>query len=109
MKALLKPLFVVALALMLVAQALSALAQQGLEQEHLRPPQRAQTTNPTPEPAPPPQASHNAFYYRPGDLKGAPYDTIEECTNARQQAGDVLSLIHISEPTRLGMISYAVF
>jgi recombination DNA repair RAD52 pathway protein len=25
----------------------------------------------------------------PGDLKGVTYDTIEECTTARQQAGDV--------------------
>jgi len=28
---------------------------------------------------------------------------------ARMPAGPMLSLIHISEPTRLGMISYAVF
>ena len=28
---------------------------------------------------------------------------------AKREAGVMLSLIHISEPTRLGMISYAVF
>lgn len=35
------------------------------------------------------ESKHHAFYYRPGDLKGVPYDTLEECTNARQQAGNV--------------------
>ena len=40
-------------------------------------------------PSPPPDVSHHAFYYRPGDLKGVPYDTIEECTKASQQAGNV--------------------
>jgi hypothetical protein len=38
---------------------------------------------------PPPQQPQRAFYYRPGDLKGVPYDTIEDCTKAMQQAGDV--------------------
>ena len=38
---------------------------------------------------PPPEEAQHAFYYRPGDLKGVPYDTIEECTQARQQAGEV--------------------
>jgi hypothetical protein len=40
-------------------------------------------------PPPPPEEPHQTFYYRPGDLKGIPYDTIEECTKARQLAGDV--------------------
>ena len=40
-------------------------------------------------PQPPPAKPHQAFYYHPGDLKGVTYDTIEECTTARQQAGDV--------------------
>ena len=35
------------------------------------------------------ESKHYAFYYHPGDLKGIPYDTIEGCTNARQQAGNV--------------------
>ena len=35
------------------------------------------------------ESKHHAFYYHPGDLIGVPYDTIEECTNARQQAGSV--------------------
>jgi len=39
-------------------------------------------------PPPPPQPKH-AFYYHPGDIKGVPYDTIVECTKAREQAGDV--------------------
>jgi hypothetical protein len=37
----------------------------------------------------PPQKPKRAFYYSPGDLKGVPYDTIEECTKVIQQAGDV--------------------
>src|SRR5262249_50337386 len=41
-----------------------------------------------PPPPPPPQPKH-AFYYHPGDIKGVPYDTIEECTKARERAGDV--------------------
>jgi hypothetical protein len=57
MKPMLKPLFVVALALTQVAPPLSALAQQGLEQQHLLPPQRAQSLNPTPEQTPPPPPS----------------------------------------------------
>ena len=36
-----------------------------------------------------PQKPKRAFYYRPGDLKGVPYDTIEGCTKAVQRAGDV--------------------
>jgi hypothetical protein len=40
-------------------------------------------------PPPPPEEPRQAVYYRPGDLKGIPYDTLEECTKARQQAGDV--------------------
>ena len=65
------PMITVTLALMLVAVPLSAFAQQ------------------KPGPSAPPETPHRAFYYRPGDLKGVPYDTIEECTKARQKAGDV--------------------
>jgi hypothetical protein len=43
----------------------------------------------TAAPPPPPEEPRQTFYYRPGDLKGIPYDTLEECTKARQQAGDV--------------------
>ena len=32
---------------------------------------------------------HRVFYYRPGDLKGIPYDTIEGCWNAVQRAENV--------------------
>ena len=38
---------------------------------------------------PPPNEPHYAFYYRPGDLLGTRYQTIEECSQARQQAGNV--------------------
>ena len=34
------------------------------------------------------QKPKRAFFYRPGDLKGVPYDTIEKC-EAVQRAGDV--------------------
>ena len=36
-----------------------------------------------------PQKPKRAFYYRPGDLKGVPYATVEECTKVRERAGDV--------------------
>jgi hypothetical protein len=39
-------------------------------------------------PPPPPQPKH-AFYYHPGDIKGVPYDTIEECTKVRERSGDL--------------------
>jgi hypothetical protein len=38
---------------------------------------------------PPAKKSSHVFYYRPGDLKGIPYDGIEECTTARKRAEDV--------------------
>src|SRR5450756_617613 len=47
-----------------------------------------------------------------GDGDGsAPKDALAELLGdvVLTEAGDTLSLIHISEPTRLGMISYAVF
>ena len=44
---------------------------------------------PTAEPAPPPEEPHRAFYYRPGDFDGVPYETMGECSQARQQAGNV--------------------
>jgi hypothetical protein len=40
-------------------------------------------------PPPPPREPHHTFYYRPGENKGIPYETIEECTKASQQAGNV--------------------
>src|SRR5215471_10462303 len=36
-----------------------------------------------------PQKPKRTFYYRLGDLKGVPYNTIEECTKILQQAGGV--------------------
>jgi hypothetical protein len=42
-----------------------------------------------PPPLPPPPQPKQAFYYHPGDLKGVPYATIEECTKVRERAGDV--------------------
>jgi hypothetical protein len=41
------------------------------------------------DPAPPPREPHHAFYYRAGYFKGVPYETIEECSQARQRDGDV--------------------
>src|SRR5450756_2859733 len=37
------------------------------------------------------------------------WSTSADAANQPAQMGEHLSLIHISEPTRLGMISYAVF
>jgi hypothetical protein len=38
---------------------------------------------------PPPDEPRYAIYYRPGDFLGTRYQTLEECWQARQQAGDV--------------------
>ena len=38
---------------------------------------------------PSPHSSSQAFFYRPGDFNGVPYDTLEGCENARQRAGNV--------------------
>jgi hypothetical protein len=43
----------------------------------------------TADPAPAPKEPRQVFYYGPGDLKGIAYQTIEQCSQARQQAGDV--------------------
>jgi hypothetical protein len=41
-------------------------------------------------PSPPRQAkSRQAVYYRPGDISGVRYPTLEECNRVRQQAGNV--------------------
>jgi hypothetical protein len=42
-----------------------------------------------PPPPPVPEKPHQTFYYRPGDLTGVPYGTIEECSRARQTTGNV--------------------
>ena len=42
-----------------------------------------------PSPREEPEISHHTFYYRPGDIEGVPYDSIVECSRARQQAGNV--------------------
>jgi hypothetical protein len=107
-------LIIVALASMLVASPFSAFAQQDppivnppivdppivdlpivappiVTGQPLRPQTfggRVDTTAAPPPPSPPQQPKH-AFYYHPGDLKGVPYNTIEDCTKARQRAGDV--------------------
>lgn len=39
--------------------------------------------------APAPKKSRYAFYYRPGDLLGTRYATLEECLEARKKAGNV--------------------
>jgi hypothetical protein len=43
----------------------------------------------TAAPLPPPNEPHYAFYYRPGAFLGTRYQTREECSQARQQAGNV--------------------
>src|SRR5450759_5872572 len=53
--------------------------------------------------APPPRPRHRPGTYGPGDSSGRRYTL----RSRNRRLG--LSLIHISEPTRLGMISYAVF
>lgn len=40
-------------------------------------------------PPPPPKEPLRAFYYRPGDFKGVPYESIQVCTEARQRDGNV--------------------
>jgi hypothetical protein len=41
-----------------------------------------------PAPAPTPEERH-PFYYRPGDFKGVPYESITECSKVRQEAGNI--------------------
>jgi hypothetical protein len=42
---------------------------------------------------PPPEEPQRAFYYRPGDLQGVPYDTLEECTAVQKQAGNGVCVV----------------
>jgi len=53
------------------------------------PPNSRLAPQPSQNLAPGRRSSSHAFYHRPGDPNGVPFDTIEECTNARQQAGNV--------------------
>jgi hypothetical protein len=39
-------------------------------------------------PQPPPVEPLRAYYYRPGNLIGTHYDTVEECTKGIKQAGN---------------------
>jgi hypothetical protein len=43
----------------------------------------------TSAPPAPPEESNYAVYYRPGELTGTRYQTLEECLQAREQAGNV--------------------
>ncbi|MGB6286420.1 MAG: hypothetical protein WBG18_18725 [Xanthobacteraceae bacterium] len=45
--------------------------------------------NATTAPPAPPEESSYAVYYFPGDLTGTRYQTLEECLQAREQAGNV--------------------
>jgi len=45
--------------------------------------------NATTAPPAPPEESNYAVYYSPGDLTGTRYQTLEECLQAREQAGNV--------------------
>ena len=53
------------------------------------PPNSRLAPQPSQNLAPGRRSFSHAFYHRPGDPNGVPFDTIEECTNARQQAGNV--------------------
>jgi hypothetical protein len=35
------------------------------------------------------ETSLHAIYYRPGDLKGIAYDSIVQCSKAREEAGNI--------------------
>ena len=52
---------------------------------------------------------HNGVVERGLDMRRAAFDIFTLTASARGNGLFPLSLIHISEPTRLGMISYAVF
>lgn len=43
----------------------------------------------TGKPSPAPEEPHKVFNYRPGDRNGVAYETIEDCSQARQQDGGV--------------------
>jgi hypothetical protein len=47
------------------------------------------TAAPSPAAPAPTEESNYAVYYRPGDLTGTRYQTLEECLQAREQAGNV--------------------
>ena len=47
------------------------------------------TAVPSPAAPAPTEESNYAVYYRPGDLTGTRYQTLEECLQAREQAGNV--------------------
>ena len=53
------------------------------------PPNSRLAPQPSQNLAPGGRSSSRAFYYRPGDPNGVPFDTIEECTNAVQHAGNL--------------------
>ena len=94
-------LIIVALASLLVAPPFSAFAQRERGPPRFEGRRLAAPTPLRPQtfggrvdmtaapPPPPPQRPKHAFYYHPGDLRGVPYNTIEDCTKARQRAGDV--------------------
>lgn len=50
-------------------------------------------SQPPPQQEPEPETPHKTFYYRPGDLNGVPYDTLEECTAARIKAGNGVCVV----------------
>ena len=47
------------------------------------------TAAPSPAAPAPTEQSNHAVYYRPGDLTGTRYQTLEECLQAREQAENV--------------------
>src|SRR5665648_1119874 len=56
-----------------------------------------------------PETHANGLLKHPLDCFAVSWHSNQHCTNHCTTPTHCLSLIHISEPTRLGMISYAVF
>ena len=54
-----------------------------------RHPHRTNLRSEDTSPHPPPRQPLHAMYYRPGEFRGTRYRTIDECSQARQQAGNV--------------------
>jgi hypothetical protein len=79
------PMLAMALTSMLVAPPSSAFAQQDhapLASTPLRSPVEKIPASRSDKP-------RAFYYYRPGDLTGSPYQTMQQCSQAAQQAGNV--------------------
>jgi hypothetical protein len=63
------------------------------------------TAAPSPAAPAPTEESNYAVYYRPGDLTGTRYQTLEECLQAREQAGNVFARQTIAQLKSIVTIS----